>query len=75
VGDRAAERRLRRRHRIDVDELRVLGDFGERVDPRLVDQDPVGDSDLFADSGAYLFEGGGGHSPGLERAGYETQDR
>ena len=35
---------------IDMDELVVVGDVGERVDPRLVDHDPVGDADLAADA-------------------------
>ena len=49
MGDGAAERGLRRRRRVDMDELVILGHVGEGVDPRLVDQDPVRDADLAAD--------------------------
>ena len=38
--------------RVDMDELMILGDVGEAVDPRLIDQDPVGDADLAADAGS-----------------------
>jgi len=40
VCNRAAERRLRRRGGIDMDELPVLGRIGEGVDPGLVDDEP-----------------------------------
>ena len=43
-------------------------DVGEGVDPRLVDQDPVGDADLGADLGLDLVDAGDGHGAGLERA-------
>ena len=43
MGDRAAERGFGRPLRIDVDELLVLGDLGEGVDPRLIDGEPMGD--------------------------------
>ena len=38
-----AERGRGRPLGIDVDELLVLGDFGEGVDPRLIDGEPMGD--------------------------------
>ena len=50
-----------------MDELRILGDVGEGVDPGLVDQDPVGDSDLASDLGLDVFDAGDGHGGGLER--------
>ena len=49
MGDRAAEGGLFRRDRIDVDELAVLGDLGERVDAGLIDQYPFRQADLGSD--------------------------
>ena len=37
MGDRAAERGRARPLGIDMDELLVFGDFGEGVDPLLID--------------------------------------
>ena len=59
VRDRAAEGRLRRRLRVDVDELVVLCAVREGVDAVLVDQDPVGDADLLAGTGLELRRGDG----------------
>ena len=73
VRDGAAERRLRGRGGVDMDELVIAGHVGERVDRLLVDQDPVGDADLGADAGLDLFEVGDGHGCGLEARRYETQ--
>ena len=42
VRDRAAERRRRRALRVDVDEVVVVGDVGERVDPLLGHLPPLG---------------------------------
>ena len=42
MRDRAAERGRCRPLGIDVDELLVLGDLGEGVDPRLIDDQPAG---------------------------------
>ena len=50
MRDGAAERRLRGRCGIDMDELTVLGRVGEGVDPRLVDGQPGRDADLLADA-------------------------
>ena len=50
MRDCAAERRLRGCRRIDMDELPVLRRVCERVDPRLVDDDPRRDSDFVADA-------------------------
>ena len=61
MGDRAAERGLRRGRRVDMDELAVLGRVGEGVDARLVDDDPVGHADFAADAGADIVEGGDRH--------------
>jgi len=46
VGDGAAERGVGGAIRIDVNELAILRDVGETVDPILIDKDPVGDADL-----------------------------
>ena len=48
VGDRAAERRLARALRVDVDPLVVAGDVGERVDVVLGDLVPVGGAEVLA---------------------------
>ena len=44
-----------------MDELVILGDVGEGVDPRLIDQDPVGHADFAADPGLDLFDAGDRH--------------
>ncbi len=47
---------------IDVNELVIVGAVGEFVDAILVDGEPLGRRELFADPGFELFEGdGGGH--------------
>ena len=58
MGDRAPEHGCCRPLGIDVDELLVLGDLGEGVDPRLIDGEPVGDK-LMSDHGGQF---GGGNS-------------
>ena len=73
VGDRAAERRLRCRHGIDMDELAVFGVLGEGINPRLIDEYPVGNSDLLADLRGDLFDTGDGHGFGLGRRRHQTQ--
>ena len=58
MGDRAAECGRGRPLRIDVDELLVLGDLGEGVDPRLIDGEPMGD-EIVSDHGGEF----GGRNP------------
>src|SRR5688572_8078350 len=56
VRDRAAERRLLRALLVDVDELVVAGDLGERVDVLLRHELPLADADLLADLGLQLVD-------------------
>ena len=74
MGDRAPEHGGRRPLGINVDELLVLGDLGEGVDPRLIDSEPMGD-EIASDHGG-KFGGGNsldvgpiGHSPPPNIAG------
>ena len=57
MGDGPSEHGLGRALRIDVDELLVLSDLGEGVDPRLIDSEPTGD-EIASDHGG---EFGGGN--------------
>ena len=41
MGDRRPERAGRRRHRVDVDALAILGRVRERIDALLVDLEPA----------------------------------
>ena len=43
---------------VDVDPLVVAGRVGERVDPLLVDLEPLAGAELLADRGGDLVEGG-----------------
>ena len=52
---------LAARLRVDMDELMILGDVGEGVDPRLIDQDPVGHPDLRPDPLLDFLDGGDRH--------------
>nr|GEY10573.1 hypothetical protein [Tanacetum cinerariifolium] len=48
MGDGRTKRCLRRFDRIDMNELKVSGGLGEQIDPRLIDGQPVGISEILA---------------------------
>ncbi len=49
VRNRAAERRIRRTDRIDVDVLMIFGNVGEPIDPILIDREPIRFAELLPD--------------------------
>src|SRR5206468_12853396 len=70
VGDGAAEGRSSGRFLVEMDELPVLGRFGEGMDACLIDRQPVRNADLLADSGADLVDAGEWHQKGAGAGGW-----